>query len=199
MVSLGLVLLTSLDRVGRDVTMRARHVHYIFDPGFKGSIDAEKVHGYDDWLLRHQDPFAVHADQIAELLASADLICAHNMDFDWSFIERAFGDLGRAAPSRPLFCTMEAARRSQRFHRASLRHVAGALGHRQPAVHSALHDAFLCMIVYLDLEMGLRWHEPIAGQEAPPGNLRSAPPRPEVLPRRKPRKRVIPAANPPPE
>ena len=192
MVSLGLVLLDSISKDTESIALKMRKLHLIFDPGFKGAIDAEKVHGYDDWTLRHQDSFELHADAVSKLLSDADLICAHNMDFDWAFIERAFADLGRTAPDRPLFCTLQAARDSGLFHRAGLTHVAAALGQRQPPVHSALHDALLCMVVYLRLEMSLHWPNSLDGEAEPPSNLQAAPPRPEVLPRRRARKRPLP-------
>ena len=67
-------------------TMNLNIEHLIFDPGVKSHPEAEKVHGYSDWLLRHQDQFPAHAAEVAEQIAKADLVVAHNADFDIRFL-----------------------------------------------------------------------------------------------------------------
>jgi DNA polymerase-3 subunit epsilon len=77
---------TFLERVALlEDSMSIKCLHLIFDPGKKCHPEAERVHGYDDWTLRHQEFFAEHAKRIRALLDETDLVVAHNAAFDLSF------------------------------------------------------------------------------------------------------------------
>jgi DNA polymerase-3 subunit epsilon len=152
--------------------------HLIFDPARASHPRAEAVHGYDDWLLRHQDPAALHIARIAELLAGADLIVAHNAAFDLGFINRELAAGGHPAVAAKVYCTMEAYRRRGEAGSASLDAVCRRVGvARVGERHGALEDAWLALRVYLWLQAC-----PVAVAApdfAVPTNLRPAPPRPE--------------------
>ncbi|SFU98812.1 DNA polymerase-3 subunit epsilon [Methylobacterium sp. 174MFSha1.1] len=152
--------------------------HLIFDPGRASHPRAEAVHGYDDWLLRHQDPAAAHAGALAELLAGADLIVAHNAAFDLGFLNREFAAAGLAPVSTKAYCTMEAYRRRGEKGRAALDVVCRRIGlSRAGAHHGALEDAWLALRAYLWLQAC-----PVAVARpdlAAPSNLRPVPARPE--------------------
>ena len=82
-------------------------IHVVCDPGKKSHPRAEAVHGFSDWVLRHQDPFSEYAGEIQSLLDEADLIVAHNANFDMNFINRELVAVGRRPPAKPIYCTME--------------------------------------------------------------------------------------------
>jgi hypothetical protein len=67
-------------------TFHAEICHLIFDPGRRSHPKAEETHGFDDWTLRHQEPFAEYAEKLREFISSANLIVAHNAEFDLSFM-----------------------------------------------------------------------------------------------------------------
>lgn len=169
-----------------------RFVHLVFDPGFKGSAQAERVHGYSDWFLRHQ-PFATeNIDLIEDLFKEADVIVAHNASFDMDFISREFVEAGLDAPIKPVFCTMEGWRQYYPGLRASLNAVCRGIGiGRMSQRHGALEDAWLALQVYLYLRSD---HTPIGFLPDMPmafANEQPVPPMPEgPLPRRKRRKKV---------
>jgi len=125
-------------------------IHLIFDPGRKSHPKAEEVHGYSDWLLRHQDPFGEHVSMVENLIAQADLLVAHNAEFDLRFINAELAALGRPPVKKPVYCTMEGHRRLDMPGSASLSAIATRLGlARSGQVHSALEDAWLAMMAYL--------------------------------------------------
>ncbi|TGD97096.1 3'-5' exonuclease [Methylobacterium nonmethylotrophicum] len=152
--------------------------HLIFDPGRPSHPRAEAVHGYDDWLLRHQDPAGRHAGAVADLLAGADLVVAHNAAFDLGFLNREFAAAGLAPVLPKVYCTMESYRRRGEKGRAALDAVCRRIGiARAGARHGALEDAWLALRAYLWLQAC-----PVAVKRPPlqaPANLRPAPPRPE--------------------
>ena len=49
-------------------------LYLIFDPGKRSHADAERVHGWSDWTLRHQDFFTSHAAGVFEMLSGTDLL-----------------------------------------------------------------------------------------------------------------------------
>jgi DNA polymerase-3 subunit epsilon len=126
-----------------------RQVNLIFDPGKKCHPEAERVHGYTDWPLRHQEFFAGYASSIRELLDETDLLVAHNVEFDLGFLCREFEHAGVEPIRKPAFCTMNAYR--QRYiGRANLDTVAARIGlTRSGARHGALEDCFLTLNVFL--------------------------------------------------
>ncbi len=181
-VSLGVVELDGAAlRRGR---LDAELMHLIFDPGKKSHPQAEAVHGYDDWLLRHQESFGEYAELLRPRFERADIIVAHNASFDERFIRQEFDGAGIVLNAPAFHCTMQQYRRSHNG-RAGLDAVLGRMGlSRQGSRHGALEDAWLSMCVYL-------W---LAGVDHPglkeealtkPINLRDPPPHPgSPLPRR---------------
>jgi DNA polymerase-3 subunit epsilon len=158
--------------------------HLIFDPGRASHPRAEAVHGYDDWLLRHQDPAGPHVGAVADILAGADLIVAHNAAFDLGFLAREFATAGLPPVSAKVYCTMEAYRRRGEKGRAALDAVCRRIGlARVGTRHGALEDAWLALRAYLWLQAC-----PVAVARpdlAAPSNLRPVPPRPDgILPPR---------------
>ena len=158
-------------------------VHLIFNPARRSHPRATQVHGYSDWLLNHQEPFEAYAEDVREFLCSADLIVAHNAEFDLGFINAELERAGRPVIDRPSFCTMEACR--GRGVHATLDATCKALGLvRTTKQHGALEDAWLAMMVYLWLN-GCPTRRPFseAGALLEPFNLLPAPPPPVVAPR----------------
>ncbi|KMO41012.1 DNA polymerase III [Methylobacterium variabile] len=152
--------------------------HLIFDPGRASHPRAEAVHGYDDWLLRHQDPAGIHAGTLAAVLAGADLVVAHNAAFDLGFLRRELHAAGLPPVAARVYCTMEAYRRRGEKGRAALDAVCRRIGlARAGTRHGALEDAWLALRAYLWLQAC-----PVAVARPPlsaPTNLRQVPPRPE--------------------
>ncbi|MGF3024244.1 exonuclease domain-containing protein [Methylobacterium aquaticum] len=175
-VSFGAVALTTASLATAEPEITCHHL--IFDPGRTSHPMAEAVHGYDDWLLRHQDPAGIHAGALADLLARADLIVAHNAAFDLGILNREFAAAGLPQVASKVYCTMEAYRRRGEKGRAALDAVCRRIGlSRAGARHGALEDAWLALRAYLWLQAC-----PVAVARphlAAPGNLRPAPPRPE--------------------
>lgn len=123
--------------------------HYIFNPGQPSNPFAAAVHGYDEWTLRHQPDFHLHAGEIHPHFAGAQRIIAHNASFDERFIRTEFAASGFNLPAARFFCTMQAWR--ARFGSpAGLDPVINRLGIKSRGrQHGALEDAWLCMRVYL--------------------------------------------------
>ena len=165
-----------------------RHTHQIFDPGRKSHPRAAEVHGYDDWLLRHQEPFHSCAPEFPDLVKEAKLIVAHNAEFDLSFLKREFERAGFPPIETGQYCTMTGYRASGLGGSASLSAVARRFGlKRASAHHSAMEDAWLAMAVFMQLRATGIEPPPLAQFGDPrPKNLKEAPPMPDgPLPRRK--------------
>ncbi|MGY2048058.1 3'-5' exonuclease [Methylobacterium sp. JK268] len=175
-VSFGAVLLDTASLLAPRPRIACHHL--IFDPGRPSHPKAQAVHGYDDWLLRHQEPAERHLDAIADLLAGADLIVAHNAAFDLGFLAREFAAAGRALPVGRTFCTMEAYRRRGEPGSASLDAVCRKVKlARAGERHGALEDAWLACRVYLWLQgCPVRLARP---KLVAPTNLRAVPPPPD--------------------
>jgi DNA polymerase-3 subunit epsilon len=182
-VSLGLIVASETGLARGEIDGGA--LHLVFDPIKKSHPRAEEVHGWDDWVLRHQDRFEVHAAAIAEALDGADLVVAHNAAFDLEFIGREL-ELAKVATRPGTFeCTMLAWREAHPGQRASLNSVIAGLGlKRAGAKHGAMEDAWLAMAVHAALNR--RPMPPrLPDQYLAPVNLKSVPPRPDgPLPRR---------------
>lgn len=170
-----------------DGVFALHYVHLVFDPGKKSHPRAAEVHGYDDWTLRHQNPFAAHAHVVNDFVERADLIVAHNAKFDIDFLDRELIAAGHQRIRKPIYCTMEAHRRMGVPGRATLSNVAGQIGLQRGGVrHGALEDAWLAMMVYLS-QHGCPSRVGFAQFSDPAAkNLVPAPPMPAgALPRRK--------------
>ncbi len=129
--------------------MKIGCMHLVFDPGKKCHTEAERVHGLDDWTLRHQEFFSERAESIRELIEGADLLIAHNAEFDLSFLCREFEHAGLTSATKPVFCTMQAYRRRY-TGRANLDTVAARVGFARSGVrHGALEDCFLTLNIFL--------------------------------------------------
>ncbi|MGO2958643.1 MAG: 3'-5' exonuclease [Acetobacter sp.] len=141
-VSIGIFLLYAEES---QETQKFRYLtfHCIFDPCKKSHPIAEKIHGYDDWTLRHQELFEQKADEILELIKESDLIVAHNVKFDVRFLSNAFSRAGIEIGKLNTACTME-------MHGGSLAACADAVGiTRSSGIHDAAEDAAMCMCLYL--------------------------------------------------
>lgn len=188
-VSLGAILLDTPALANGKLEIEWAHL--VFDPGRKSHPRAEAVHGWSDWVLRHQEFFGEGATTISNLFEKAELVVAHNAEFDMDFISAEFADCGVPLPVRPVYCTMQGHRRLSEGS-ASLNAVARHLGlARAGARHGALEDAWLAMMIYL-AQHGARCTTPFSAIQNPgPSNLRPVPPLPDgPMPRRKRRPRA---------
>ncbi len=168
-----------------------KNIHIVVDPGRKSHPRAEEVHGYSDWVLRHQQPFSDYADAVHEFLTSADIVVAHNATFDLEFIDREYRTLGRRGPQCRKYCTMQSYRTSGASGRASLKAICQSIGlERVGKSHGALEDAWLALMVYFWLNKQSQSIKPFLslfgnGILPQPSNLRDCPPVPDgPLPRR---------------
>ncbi len=183
-------------RPNDQTVLDASAAYLVFDPGKRSHPAAERVHGWDDWTLRHQDTFAQHAQDISERLRESDLLIAHNLAFDLPFVARELAEAGIAFTTAATFCTLQDCR-ARGFARAGLDFVAPALGlgvRGEP--HTALEDAWLALAVYLRLNLAAPALPLPPEFRRVPGNFRAPPPRPPgALPRRPRRTRRRPAWN----
>jgi len=183
-VSLAVILLETAGLI--EARFSLRHVHIICDPGRKSHPRAEIVHGYSDWSLRHQEIFAENVEAVVTILNDADLIVAHNVEFDMSFINREICAAGYATLEKEDYCTMKTYRQ-RASGRSGLDAVAAQIGiARSGQRHTALEDAWLAMMIYLWLnDCPIRF--PISVFKVmEPTNLKPVPPVPVgPLPRRK--------------
>ncbi|SEP15457.1 DNA polymerase-3 subunit epsilon [Methylobacterium sp. ap11] len=176
MVSVGAVALATASLAAGRPEIVCHHL--VVDPGRPSHPAALAVHGYDDWLLRHQDPAALHLPALAQVLAGTDLVVAHNAAFDLGLLNREMALAGLPPVAPRVYCTMEAYRRRGEKGRAALDAVCRRIGlARSGARHGALEDAWLALRAYLWLQAC-----PVAvarPELAAPSNLRPVPPRPE--------------------
>ena len=177
-------------------SLQMAYIYLIFDPGRKSHPGSRAIHGYSDWALRHQESFDVYAATIESFFDSADLVVAHNSEFNVGFYNREMERLGRAPISKPTFCTTDGYRQKGFPGSASLSAICREIGvARTTKLHGAIEGAWLAMRVYLWLN-----NRAFSGQLPPeftgdPINLRSVPPLPiGTLPRRQ-RKKVVTAAD----
>lgn len=81
-----------------------------FDPQCPIDPKAQAVHGISYEDLAGEPTFESQAKDIAERLASCDLLVAHNIAFDGPFVTHELVSAGQKAPNSEYFCTMENAR-----------------------------------------------------------------------------------------
>ena len=174
-VSLGAIRLPTFEMLTG--VLQFDQIHLIFDPGRKSHPKAEEVHGYDDWILRHQQPFSDYAAPLFDFISSAGLVVAHNAEFDESFLAREFDAAGLQMPLMQSCCTMQAYRGWGLGGSASLSAICSrlAIGQRGQR-HDALQDAWLAMQVYLWLHKSVLWQTPFSVIAEPePQNPRDFP------------------------
>lgn len=172
--------------------LKVEWLHIIADPGKKSHPRAEQVHGYSDWILRHQQPFHQHAQVVKQFLSGGEIIVAHNASFDLGFISREYRAIGEPELICRRFCTMNAYRRSGLPGRASLNAICQQIGlKRIEKTHGALEDAWLALMVYLWLHQTDPRHiKPFhsvldLGVSTKPTNFIEPPPLPNgILPQR---------------
>ncbi len=168
-------------------TASLAYLYLIFDPGKKSHPRAEAVHGYSDWVLRHQDSFDAYAETIESFFNSADLVVAHNAEFDFGFYNREMERAARLPIAKPTFCTMNTYRQRGFAGSCSLDAICQKIGAaRNGDLHGALEDAWLAMRVYLWLnQRGFSGDLPLEFRSGP-SNFKAAPPLPVgPLPRRR--------------
>jgi DNA polymerase III subunit epsilon len=136
-------------------------MYLIFNPERASDRAAREVHGFDSFLLAHQDGFGSWASEIRDWIGDADVV-AHNASFDIDFLNEEF----RRANVRPIesdrvSCTMTMFRnhfeaRGMRPPSARLDNVCShfGLGPDRGKVHSAVEDAVLCASAYFTLKTG---------------------------------------------
>lgn len=189
-VSLGAWRMNSADLSEDSLT--TSYLYIVADPGRKSHPRAEEVHGYTDWTLRYQQPFAENAQAVRKFLSSGDIVVAHNAGFDFGFIDREFQALGEIPPRCRQYCTMNAYRRSGLPGRASLKAICQNIGiERVGGTHGALEDAWMALMVYLWLnDAPSKFIQPFSGilkkgVGTRPSNFKEPPPMPAGrLPRR---------------
>jgi DNA polymerase-3 subunit epsilon len=149
-------------------------VHLIFNPGVKCHPAAARVHGYSESFLSHQEVFSERSKFLREYLNCADLIVAHNAQFDLSFINRELRLAGESILDRPVFCTMQGCQ-SRGMPSAALGRVCEQIGiSRAGQHHGALEDSWLAMMIYLWLhDCPVKRPFSDAGQHVSPFNQRN--------------------------
>jgi DNA polymerase-3 subunit epsilon len=168
---------------GRILTRKV--IYGVFDPRRDCHPAAAKVHGWDDWTLRHQDLFADHALGIHAWFSWADILVAHNASFDMRFLQRELRKAGQDELDLPVHCTMQQARGAFPGEKASLDAMLARFGlARAGKQHGALEDALLTACLFLKLN-GVDHPDLALGQLPDPVNLKDPLPRPPgKLPRR---------------
>jgi DNA polymerase-3 subunit epsilon len=181
-VSLGAWRVRSVELFSQEFA--ADCLHIIVDPGKPSHPRAQLVHGYSDWDLQHQRPFAEHASLVKDFLLSGDVVVAHNAGFDLSFLDREYVHLGERI-ELPCYCTMSGYRQSGATGRASLNAICNEIGLKRIGErHGALEDAWLALMVYFWLNHApSEFIQPFAkviekGIPLSPFNYRAPPPRP---------------------
>lgn len=180
------VALMSLKEIEQG-NLNISYIHRIYNPGIKCHPDAERIHGHDDWTLRHQPFFVEEAAEVREFIHRAGLICCHNAAFDLAFIDREFLHANLAPIQIPSYCSM-IHYRQQYSGSASLANLSAQLGlSRKTKLHGALEDVFLTMNVWLKLnkaplrvEMPEREKSALSFQnfrDVPPAPIGTLPPR----------------------
>lgn len=148
--------------------------HLVFDPGRRSHGRALAIHGWDDWTLRFQDGFDIHADDVADTIENADLVVGHHVAFDRGFIDRAFSDLGRRVSWPETACTLSMAQAEGMPGRLDA--LAATFGMKRTGErHGALEDAYLAFAVWARLSGAGRptiptnlWRLPYNYRPAPP-------------------------------
>jgi len=137
--------------------------------------------------LRHQDSFGDYAEAIESFFNSADLVVAHNADFDLGFYNREMEPAARRPLAIPDYCTMDTYRQRGFAGSCSMDAVCQRIGvARDGDLHGALEDAWLAMRAYLWLNQRNFSAELPIEFAGGPSNFKDVPPLPPgPLPRRR--------------
>lgn len=165
------------------------YIHIVCNPERRVSPHARQVNGFEDQLLRHQEPLANYIGLVEAAIAGTDLLVGHNVSFDLSFVNAELGRAGRPQVFPPTFCTMKTWR-ERIGGSAALDAAIGRIGlQRHAAMHSALEDAWLAAHLFFWFEQGSSVDFPFSllTPDAPM-NLVALPPEPPHRPRGRPRK-----------
>ncbi len=123
--------------------------HLIFNPGRPSNPFAAAVHGYDDWDLKFQPDFSLHAEELRAPFERANLVIAHNAVFDERFMRTEFSLCGHELAPARFQCTMRAYK-TRHARPGGLDKVLDHMGLKgRGKQHGALEDAWLCMRVWL--------------------------------------------------
>ncbi len=157
-------------------------LYLLFDPGCESSAEASEQHGLDDWLLRHQKPFADYAERLRTILLQAPLVIGHDISRRMSFVNREFERAG-LEPIRPRgFCTREAATRRWPKESPALDACLSRLGiKREQRQHGASEDCAMTAALFLFFQGNMK---PDIRYSARPHNLQVPPPAPAPIPPR---------------
>jgi DNA polymerase-3 subunit epsilon len=155
-----------------------RTLYLIFDPMTKSNPFAERVHGFDEWTLRHQDMFGSYARKVRDWLGWADTLVMHNASFDMRFLQGEMQRAGLPAITTPHYCTMKAAREMWPLDSVRLDRCLEHCGiERRGVRHGALEDAMLTAAIFLR-QQDIEFRLPDISRLPPPRNFRSPPPPP---------------------
>lgn len=161
-------------------------LNLVFDPGRKSHAKAEKAHGFNDWVLRHQEAVGERAAEIAAFIDAGDLIVGHDIDAAVESLRKeVYAPLGRAL-AKPLDGTL-AICRERGLDDAGLDDIAQRIGVARPKDgFRAVGDAWFTLNLYLWLR-----ERPLPPASLPadprPANVKEVPPQPfgPIPPRRK--------------
>lgn len=105
--------------------------------------DAQATHGIATADLRSEPRFADVAVEIGGRIASADIVIAHNIEFDHKFLVAEFAQAKVGLPVRPLYCTAKNGRWATFDGKTpSLKELCFALGieYDEAKAHAAEYD-----------------------------------------------------------
>jgi DNA polymerase-3 subunit epsilon len=105
-------------------------------------VGPRKVHGINRKMLRHAPPTQQVLAELIERLDGA-IFTAHNVRFDWPFIERAARKAGIPTATPQRICTLRLSRQLDPERRLSHRlgDVCGRYGISNARPHDAIYDA----------------------------------------------------------
>ena len=130
------VMLLEVDGATGRLVRQLETYEELNDPGMPIPAEATAIHGITDAMVRGR---RIDAERVTRMLASADLVVAHNSGFDKGFVRQVapsvdamvWGCSCRGIPWRRLYATVENTR---------LQHLAERLEVIRGAAHRALGD-----------------------------------------------------------
>ena len=141
--------------------------HRHINPERSVPLEAARIHGLTDEVLKDKPLFATIADELIEFIGDATLI-AHNASFDIAFINAEFQRLGRGPiGDERVIDTLMLARRKHPAGPNSLDALCTRyeIDLSRRTLHSALLDSELLAEVYIEL-IGGRQASLVLGEEA---------------------------------